>query len=298
MTTPPDYTPPPVWTWNKANGGALRQHQPADRRADPRQGAARRSPSRSSSTRWARPTAQKVTVMLEELLARWPQGRRVRRLAHPASARATSSAPASSRSTPTPRSRLWSTAADPTPIRVFESGAILLHLAEKFGAFLPTDRPILSRAECLSWLFWQMGSRALPRRRLRPLLRLCAEQDRIRHRPLRHGDQAPDGRARPPARRIEISWRATTTPSPTWRCGRGTAVLAKGLLYERRRVPGGARTTSTSSAGPTAIGARPAVKRGRMVNRAAGRPGEPSCTSVTTPATSSTKTQDKIAPAT
>ena len=44
----------------------------------------------------------------------------------------------------------------PKPIRVFESGAILLHLAEKFGAFLPTERP--ARAECLSWLFWQMGS--------------------------------------------------------------------------------------------------------------------------------------------
>jgi GST-like protein len=43
-----------------------------------------------------------------------------------------------------------------TPIRVFESGSILLYLAEKFGAFLPADPP--SRAECLSWLFWQMGS--------------------------------------------------------------------------------------------------------------------------------------------
>jgi GST-like protein len=43
-----------------------------------------------------------------------------------------------------------------TPIRVFESGSILLYLAEKFGAFLPTERG--ARAECLSWLFWQMGS--------------------------------------------------------------------------------------------------------------------------------------------
>jgi GST-like protein len=45
---------------------------------------------------------------------------------------------------------------DPTPIRVFESGAILMYLAEKFGAFLPTESA--ARAECLSWLFWQMGS--------------------------------------------------------------------------------------------------------------------------------------------
>jgi GSH-dependent disulfide-bond oxidoreductase len=45
---------------------------------------------------------------------------------------------------------------EPRPIRVFESGSILLYLAEKFGAFLPTERA--ARAECLSWLFWQMGS--------------------------------------------------------------------------------------------------------------------------------------------
>src|SRR5262249_57663245 len=44
----------------------------------------------------------------------------------------------------------------PTPIRIFESGAILLHLAEKFGAFLPSGGQ--ARAECLSWLFWQMGA--------------------------------------------------------------------------------------------------------------------------------------------
>ena len=43
----------------------------------------------------------------------------------------------------------------PVPVRIFESGAILMHLAEKFGAFLPTEAA--ARAECLSWLFWQRG---------------------------------------------------------------------------------------------------------------------------------------------
>src|SRR6202012_3463736 len=59
---------------------------------------------------------------------------------------------------PTPNSKTPARAdqGGPKPIRVFESGAILMHLAEKFGAFLPTEPA--ARAECLSWLFWQMGS--------------------------------------------------------------------------------------------------------------------------------------------
>jgi GST-like protein len=82
----------------------------------------------------------------------------------------------------------------PVPIRVFESGAILMHLAEKLGALLPTDAK--TRAECLSWLFWQMA-RAFSRRWIWPLLRLCADQDRIRHRSVRDGGEASTRRARP-----------------------------------------------------------------------------------------------------
>ena len=66
----------------------------------------------------------------------------------------------------------------PEPVRVFESGAILMHLAEKFGAFLPTEPARARRMPVLAVL--ADGQRALPRRRLRPFLCLCAEQDRIR----------------------------------------------------------------------------------------------------------------------
>ena len=73
-----------------------------------------------------------------------------------ASARATSSAAALSRSTPIQKIPALVDRSGPEPVRVFESGAILLHLAEKFGEFLPASGP--ERAETLSWLFWQMGS--------------------------------------------------------------------------------------------------------------------------------------------
>jgi GST-like protein len=59
-----------------------------------------------------------------------------------------------------------------TPIRIFESGAILLYLAEKFNVFLPSDGAV--RTECLCWLFWQMGSAPVSWWRVWAFLRLCA----------------------------------------------------------------------------------------------------------------------------
>jgi GST-like protein len=64
------------------------------------------------------------------------------------------------------------------PVRVFESGAILIYLAEKFGAFLPTQAA--QRAECMAWLFWQMGSAPFLGGGLRPLLCLRARKDPVR----------------------------------------------------------------------------------------------------------------------
>ena len=82
----------------------------------------------------------------------------------------------------------------PKPIRVFETGAILVHLAEKFGALLPTEPGAARRDPVVAVL--ADGQHAVCRRRVRPLLCLCADEDRIRHQPFRHGGQAAARRAR------------------------------------------------------------------------------------------------------
>ena len=85
----------------------------------------------------------------------------------------------------------------PTPQRLFESGAILLYLADKFGAFLPKDRG--KRAEALELAVLADGFNALCRRWLRTFLCLCSGEDQIRHRSLCHGGETPARRARPAA---------------------------------------------------------------------------------------------------
>jgi GST-like protein len=154
------------------------------------------------------------------------------------------------------------------PVRVFESGAILQYLAEKFGAFLPTERA--ARAECLSWLFWQMGSAPVPGRRLRPLLRLRAHQDRIRHRPLRHGSEAPARRARPPPGREPLpgGQRVHHRRHGVWPW---YGTLAKGELYEAGEFLSVGEYKNVLR-WTDEIAQRPAVQRGRMVNRTWGQP--------------------------
>ena len=110
---------------------------------------------RCSFTRSARPNGVKVTVMLEELLALGHTGAEYDAwLIRIDDGDQFSSGFVSVN----PNSKIPALLdrSGPKPIRVFESGAILMHLAEKFGAFLPTEPA--ARAECLSWLFWQMGS--------------------------------------------------------------------------------------------------------------------------------------------
>jgi len=154
MSNSSDYMPPKVWTWNKANGGRFASiNRPIAGPTHDKELPVGRHPMQLYSL--GTPNGQKVTIMLEELLA----------LGH---ARAEYDAWlikigegdqfGSGFVAANPNSKIPALVdrSGPTPIRVFESGAILLYLAEKFGAFLPKEGA--TQAECLSWLFWQMGS--------------------------------------------------------------------------------------------------------------------------------------------
>ena len=149
-----DYTPPPVWTWDKANGGRFANiNRPIAGATHEKDLPIGRHPLQLYSQ--GTPNGVKVTVMLEELLALGHAGAEydawLIRIGEGAQFGSGFVAVNPNSKIPALLDR-----SGPTPIRVFESGAILMHLAEKFGALLPSGGA--ARAECLSWLFWQMGS--------------------------------------------------------------------------------------------------------------------------------------------
>jgi GST-like protein len=154
MTDTATYTPPAIWVWNKENGGRFANiNRPVAGPTHDKELPVGRHPLQLYSL--ATPNGVKVTVLLEELLALGHTGAeydawliRIHE-GHQFGSGFVQVNPNSKIPALMDRS-------GPAPIRVFESGAILLYLAEKFGAFLPTEPA--QRAECLSWLFWQMGS--------------------------------------------------------------------------------------------------------------------------------------------
>jgi GSH-dependent disulfide-bond oxidoreductase len=154
MTDAPSYTPPKIWVWDKQNGGAFAHiNRPVAGPTHEKVLPVGRHPLQLYSL--ATPNGVKVTVMLEELLALGHAGAEYD--AWPIKINDGDQF-GSGFVAVNPNSKIPALLdrSGPTPIRVFESGAILIHLAEKFHAFLPTDGA--ARAECLSWLMWQMGS--------------------------------------------------------------------------------------------------------------------------------------------
>src|SRR5690606_9930906 len=154
MSDDTEYVPPKVWTWNKASGGRFANiNRPVAGPTHDEELPVGRHPLQLYSL--ATPNGVKVTVMLEELLAAGHDGAEYD--AWPIRINEGDQF-GSGFVAINPNSKIPALLdrSGPEPIRVFESGAILVYLAEKFGAFLPTEAA--RRAECLSWLFWQMGS--------------------------------------------------------------------------------------------------------------------------------------------
>jgi len=151
-TTP--YTPPSVWTWNKANGGRFANiNRPIAGSTHEQDLPRGKHPLQLYSL--ATPNGVKVTIMLEELLALGHHGAEYDAwLIRINEGQQFSSGFVGAN----PNSKIPALLdySGSEPVRVFESGAILLYLAEKFGVYVPTDPA--KRAECMSWLFWQMGS--------------------------------------------------------------------------------------------------------------------------------------------
>ncbi len=154
MSETNEYVPPKVWTWTKPNGGRFANINrpiagPTHEKALP----VGRHPLQLYSL--ATPNGQKATIMLEELLALGFAGAEYDAwLVNIGEGEQFGSGFVAIN----PNSKIPAMVdrSGPEPVRVFESGAILLYLAERFGALLPSEPG--PRADCLSWLFWQMGS--------------------------------------------------------------------------------------------------------------------------------------------
>ncbi|CAG0911195.1 unnamed protein product, partial [Cyprideis torosa] len=152
--TSSDYTPPKIWEWKSANGGTFANiNRPIAGATSDKELPIGKHPIQLYSL--GTPNGVKVTVMLEELLAAGHSGAeydawliRIQDGDQFGSGFVDIN----------PNSKIPAMVdrSGDAPQRVFESGAILLYLAEKFGAFLPAEHG--KRTECLSWLFWQMGS--------------------------------------------------------------------------------------------------------------------------------------------
>jgi GSH-dependent disulfide-bond oxidoreductase len=153
MAEPSEYVPPKVWTWNKESGGRFAAiNRPIAGPTHDKEMPVGKHPLQLYSL--ATPNGVKATVMLEELLALGHKGAEYDAWLIKIDGNQFGSGFVAVN--PNSKIPALMDRSGPKPIRVFESGAILVHLAEKFGALLPTETA--ARAECLSWLFWQMGA--------------------------------------------------------------------------------------------------------------------------------------------
>ena len=261
------YTPPEVWTWDKDKGGGrfAAINRPIAGATHEKTLPVGKHPLQLYSL--ATPNGVKVTVMLEELLALGHSGAEYDAWFINISE---GNQFGSDFVAINPNSKipaLLDHSTDP-PTRVFESASILVYLAEKFGAFLPTDPAV--RAECFSWLFWQMGSA--------PYLG-GGFGHFYAYAPVKI-EYAIDRFAMEVKRQMDVLDRRlaesafiagpdyTIADMAIWPW---YGALAKGQLYEAGKFLSVHEYTNVLR-WAEGIAARPAVQRGRMVNRAWGEP--------------------------
>ena len=266
MSDASDYTPPKVWTWNKASGGRFANiNRPIAGPTSEKELPIGKHPLQLYSL--GTPNGQKVTIMLEELLALGHGGAEYDAWLIKIGE---GDQFGSGFVAINPNSKIPALVdrSGPNPVRVFESGAILLYLAEKFGALVPTESA--GRAECLSWLFWQMGSApylgggfghfyayaptkieyAIDRFAMETKRQLDVLDRRLGESKYLAGDDY------------------TIADIAVWPWYGG---LAKGLLYGAGEFLAGHEDKNVQR-WADAIGERPAVRRGRIVNRLQGDP--------------------------
>ncbi len=259
------YTPPKVWTWQKANGGQFANiNRPVAGATFEQDLPVGRHPMQLYSL--ATPNGVKVTVMLEELLALGHSGAEYDAwLIRISEGQQFGSGFVAAN----PNSKIPALVdrSGPQPVRVFESGAILLHLAEKFGTLLPSGA---ARAEALSWLFWQMGSAPYlgggfghffayaPSKMQYPIDRFAMEVKRQL--------DVLDQRLAQSAYLAGDDYSIADIAVWPW-----YGALAKGQLYGAGEFLDAASYTHVVRWADQ-IAQRPAAKRGRMVNRAWGPP--------------------------
>ncbi len=288
MADTPDYTPPKVWIWNKENGGRFATtNRPVAGPTHDKELPVGHHPLQLYSL--ATPNGVKVTIMLEELLALGHRGAEY-------DAWLIKIGDGDQFGTGfvaiNPNSKIPALVdrSGPQPIRVFESGAILVHLAEKFGAFLPTEAA--ARAECLSWLFWQMGSAPYLGGGFGHFYAYAPSKieyaiDRFAMEVKRELDVLDRRLAESPYLAGAEYTVADIAVFP-WYGG-----MAKGWLYNAADFLDVASYRHLQRWADT-IAARPAVQRGRMVNRVFGEPSS-QLHERHDAADFETKTQDKLA---
>jgi GST-like protein len=259
------YTPPKVWSWNKESGGRFAAiNRPIAGPTHEKELPVGRHPLQLYSL--ATPNGVKVTVMLEELLARGHTGAEYDAWL----LRIDGGQFGSGFVAINPNSKIPALVdrSGPKPFRVFESGAILIHLAEKFGEFLPTEPA--ARAETLSWLMWQMGSAPFLGGGFGHFYAYAPEKI----------EYAIDRYAMEVKRQMDVLDRRlaesrylagdayTIADMAVWPW---YGALAKGLVYEAGEFLS-VQDYKNVQRWTDAIAERPAVQRGRMVNRGWGDP--------------------------